>query len=69
MMLYGPEAVAPIAGGMGVAFVILCVARDLQRSVGMLWAGQGVRAWHIFYYFCALKLLPLSVAFRAISAH
>jgi len=69
MMLYGPEAVSPIAGGLGVVFVILCASRDLQRSVGLLWGGQGVRAWHIFYYFCALKLLPLSVAFRAISAH
>lgn len=65
---FGPGATAWPALLVGCAAAILFYLKDLQRGMVLLWSDPSVSAAHIFYYFCALKILPLSAAFRLVAA-
>lgn len=61
---YGPKGMDDIPMWTGVAIMVVLVFKDLQRTLTALWADPGISASSMFYYFCAFKILPLSVFLR-----
>ncbi len=51
---------------IGMVLLGWFVLSDLIRSAVLLMSDTATRAHHIIYYFCTLKILPLSVAVRAV---
>jgi len=64
----GPSDVHDVIPYIGGAIIVLLYLKDLQRSLTQLWEDPNVKPEHIFYYFCALKLLPLFVFVRVVTS-
>ncbi|MCF8257456.1 MAG: DUF4271 domain-containing protein [Flavobacteriales bacterium] len=65
---FGPGSLSQAALVLGITVLILFYIKDLQRTLMLLWNDTAVSAAHIFYYFCALKILPLFAAIRIVTA-
>jgi hypothetical protein len=65
---FGPSSISIPALVVGAVILALFYLKDLLRALALLWSDSQVNAIHIFYYFCALKILPLSAAFRLVTA-
>lgn len=68
LYFFGPTASASVALMLGCGVIALMYLKEMQRSLVLLWADPAVSAAYIFYYFCALKILPLSAAYRLVTA-
>jgi hypothetical protein len=64
--LYGPGWLLWPSLIIGTVLLGWFVLSDLIRSVVLLMSDTATRAHHIIYYFCTLKILPLSVVVRAV---
>lgn len=65
---FGPSSISDVVIMIGFGAMALLYLKELQRSVTILWNDTGVSAAHIFYYFCALKIMPLCVLVRIVTA-
>jgi len=64
--LYGPSWMQWPSLIIGIVLLGWFVLSDLIRSAVLLMSDTATRVHHIIYYFCSLKILPLSVAVRAV---
>jgi hypothetical protein len=65
---YGPSIASDAALVLGICTIVLLYLKEFQRSMTLLWSDSTVSAAHIFYYFCALKIMPLCVLVRIVTA-
>jgi len=64
-LLHGPDSWRWLPLLLGALLVLWFLISDALRSTALLWSDTATRAHHIIYYFCAFKILPLSVVIRA----
>lgn len=66
VMFHGPEAWKTWMVAFGIALLSWFFVSDAIRSASLLWGDKAARPHHIIYYFCALKILPLSIVLRVV---
>lgn len=64
---FGPSSYSDTALMLGVFMMAALYLKEVQRSITLLWGDAAVTAAHIFYYFCAFKIMPLCVLVRLLT--
>lgn len=63
-LFYSPQIPFTIVGYAGAAVALLFYLKTLHRGVSTAMVSSGISMLHLFYYFCALELLPFFVLIR-----
>ncbi len=64
LLLYSPQIPAIIILYVGAAVGVFFYLKGLQRGISIAISSSSISSLHLFYYFCALEILPLFVLLR-----
>ena len=64
LLYYSPQIPFEVIIYLGAAVGILLYLKGLQRGISIALASSSVSTLHLFYYFCALEILPAFVLIR-----
>jgi hypothetical protein len=66
LAVYGPEVSRQVFAWIGIGFLLIGYAMFMFRGVIISTAQIGVGPLHLFYYFCALEIMPCLLAYRTL---
>lgn len=64
LILFSPEIPVQIVIGLAGILVLFFYLKTLQRGLLLATSGSGVKLLHLFYYLCALEILPIFLMVR-----
>ncbi len=64
LLLYSPQLPFNWIIYLGIGVAVLFYIKGLQRGISVAITSSSVSALHLFYYFCALEILPVFVLIR-----
>jgi hypothetical protein len=66
LLFYSPQIPYSVIVYVGAAISILFYLKGLQRGVSLALSSSSIVTLHLFYYFCALEILPVFVLIRCV---
>ena len=64
MLFYSPQIPTEIIGYVGLGVVAFFYLKGLQRGLSIAISSPAISSMHLFYYLCALEILPLFVLIK-----
>jgi hypothetical protein len=64
LLLYSPQIPFMLVIYFGASVAVFFYLKGLQRGISVALSSTAISTLHLFYYFCALEILPIFVLIR-----